>query len=193
MTREDQLRRPERWLLSLVVARGLATISAPITLRRRNGIWTISDGPGPPEATLGRSAYGSATLRTGSRRREQRVRWALRSWSSRSSRNRQLAAATTPRGKSSRAGAIAGQQGCCDIPTRPSFALPGSTPVIPSSTAADLPNRQGPCLRNPSACTPPPSVKRLFPAVTVFPGNRTLTYMRAVTTRGASVCVTTPR
>ena len=74
----------------------------------------------------------------------------------------------SPQDKSSRAGASLGQQDCCDIPARPSFALPGSTPVIPPATAADLPNRQGPCLQNSSGCTPAHLLKRLFPAVTLF-------------------------
>ena len=62
-----------------------------------------------------------------------------------------------------------GQQDCCDIPARPSFALPGSTPVIPPATAADLLNRQGPCLRNSSGCTPPAMHKRLLAVAAQLP------------------------
>jgi len=36
----------------------------------------------------------------------------------------------------------------------PPSRFPGSTTVIPPVNAADLPNRQGPCLRNSSGCTP---------------------------------------
>src|ERR1700759_3474939 len=42
-------------------------------------------------------------------------------------------------------------------------ANPGSITVIPSATAADLPNRQGPCLRNSSALTPLRRHKCLLP------------------------------
>jgi hypothetical protein len=90
----------------------------------------------------------------------------VRSESPRGSRSRRLAAAATTRGKSSRAGASLGQQACCDIPARPSFALPGSTPFIQPSTAADLPNRQGPRLRTSSVYIAPASHKRLWPPVT---------------------------
>ena len=54
----------------------------------------------------------------------------------------------------------------------PPSRFPGSTTVIPSVNAADLPNRQGPCLRNSSGCTPRASDKRLSPVVT--PGPRKL-------------------
>ena len=93
----------------------------------------------------------------------------LRSGSPQGSRNHQLPATTTARSRSSRAGASLGQQECCDIPARPSFALPGSTPVIQPSTAADLSNRQGPCLRNSSVHTGPASHKCLLLPVTLVP------------------------
>src|SRR6185369_12232138 len=48
----------------------------------------------------------------------------------------------------------------------PPSRFPGSTTVIPSVNAADLPNRQGPCLRNSSGCTPRASDKRLSPVLT---------------------------
>ena len=55
----------------------------------------------------------------------------------------------------------------------PPSRYPGSTTVIPPATAADLPNQQGPCLRNSSGCTPRPPHKRLFPAVTPVRENET--------------------
>src|SRR3954447_15445764 len=95
----------------------------------------------------------------------RRPAYAQRSSSSRDDRVRPSAAAMTRRSRSSWAGAFIGQQECCDIPALPSFALtPGSASVIPPATAADLPNRQRPCLRNSSARTPLRRHKCLLPA-----------------------------
>src|SRR6202030_1368897 len=46
----------------------------------------------------------------------------------------------------------------------PPSRYPAPSPVIQASTMADLPNRQGPCLRNSSAHTGPAACKRPFPA-----------------------------
>jgi hypothetical protein len=64
----------------------------------------------------------------------------------------------------------------------PPSRYPGSITVIPSATAADLPNRQGPCLRNSSGGTPRPPDKRLFPVATSARKNWTLIPIRAATT-----------
>lgn len=60
-------------------------------------------------------------------------------------------------------------------------ATPAPHPVIQPSTTADLPNGQGPCLRNSSARTGPVSCKCLFPPVTLFPEIPTFAYIRSET------------
>ena len=57
-------------------------------------------------------------------------------------------------------------------------ATPGSASVIPPATEADLPNRQGPCLRNSSPGTPLRRQKCLFPVHE----NGTSSSIKAVTT-----------
>ena len=56
-------------------------------------------------------------------------------------------------------------------------ATPGSASVIPPATEADLPNRQGPCLRNSSPATPLRRHKCLFPDRE----NKTCSAIRVVT------------
>src|SRR5690242_13184693 len=56
---------------------------------------------------------------------------------------------------------------------------PGSASVIPPATEADLPNRQGPCLRNSSPCTPLRRHKCLFPVRE----NTTSSVIKVVTTQ----------
>ena len=133
------------------VARGVATIAALITLWRRNGICTISDRWDEKEASLDRPNDGSATLGTGSRHG--------------------TGGSSTLRGSGLRRAAVTAAElrpkprgACRPGPEHPwasrSVAIsqhvppsryPGSSPVIQPATAADLPNRQGPCLRNSSA------------------------------------------
>ena len=60
-----------------------------------------------------------------------------------------------------------GKQDCCDLPARPSFALPRLHHCYTARERGTLPNRQGPCLRNSSGCTPRASDKRLCPVVTL--------------------------
>src|SRR6185437_8717074 len=74
----------------------------------------------------------------------------------------------------------------------PPSRFPGSTTVIPPVNAADLPNRQGPCLRNSSGCTPRGSDKRLYPLVTLGQKNWTFAPIWAVMTRREPAC-TGPR
>lgn len=60
-------------------------------------------------------------------------------------------------------------------------ATPAPHPVIQPSTTADLPNGQGPCLRNSSARTAPASRSWLFSPVTLFPEIPTFAYMQSET------------
>lgn len=60
-------------------------------------------------------------------------------------------------------------------------ATPAPHPVIQPSTAADLPNGQGPCLRNSSARTGLASRSWLFPPVTLFPEIPTFAYIHSET------------
>jgi len=68
----------------------------------------------------------------------------------------------------------------------PPSRFPGSTTVIPPVNAADLPNRQGPCLRNSSPSTPLRRQKCLFPDR----GNETSSSIKAVTTHKSDGCQT---
>jgi len=61
---------------------------------------------------------------------------------------------------------------------------PGSASVIPPATEADLPNRQGPCLRNSSSSTPLRRQKCLFSDR----GNETSSSIKAVTTHKSYDC-----
>jgi hypothetical protein len=63
-------------------------------------------------------------------------------------------------------------------------ATPGSASVIPPATEADLPNRQGPCLRNSSPATPLRRQKCLFPDRE----NATYGSIKAVTTHRSKAC-----
>src|SRR6266849_8440482 len=60
-------------------------------------------------------------------------------------------------------------------------ATPAPHPVIQPSTAADLPNGQGPCLRNSSARTGPHSRMWPFPPVTLSPEIPTLASIQSET------------
>ena len=73
----------------------------------------------------------------------------------------------------------------------PPSRFPGSTTVIPPVNAADLPNRQGPCLRNSSGCTPRGSDKRLYPVVSLGQKNWTFAPIWAVMTP-ARTCLYRP-
>jgi len=63
-------------------------------------------------------------------------------------------------------------------------ATPGSASVIPPATEADLPNRQGPCLRKPSPGTPLRRHKCLFPGRE----NKTYSTIEAVRTQKFKRC-----
>jgi len=76
-----------------------------------------------------------------------------------------------------------------DIPARSSFAYPAFSPVIPSPAVTDLPNRQGPCLRNPSGRMSRTSHKCRFRLTyRISPQTRHISLYRSLrrTSRGAS-------
>ena len=88
-------------------------------------------------------------------------------------------AATKPsQRRSSRGRSLLGPAGVLRYPsTSLLHATPGSASVIPPATEADLPNRQGPCLRNSSPGTPLCRQKCLFPDRE----NKTSSSIKAVT------------
>lgn len=77
---------------------------------------------------------------------------------------RPRAAAMPSQRRSSRGRSLLGPAGVLRYPSTSLLrATPGSASVIPPATEADLPNRQGPCLRNSSPGTPLRRQKCLFP------------------------------
>jgi len=95
-------------------------------------------------------------------------------------------AATMPsQRRSSRGRSLPGPAGVLRYPSTSLLrATPGSASVIPPATEADLPNRQGPCLRNSSPSTPLRRQKCLFSDR----GNETSSSIKAVTTHKSDDC-----
>lgn len=89
------------------------------------------------------------------------------------------AAAMPSQRRSSRGWSLLGPAGVLRYPSTSLLrATPGSASVIPPATEADLPNRQGPCLRSSSPGTPLRRQKCLFPDRE----NETSSSTKAVTT-----------